>query len=143
MKIQDRQPKRKEKFYVFSGIEKTLISQNFIDAYYSGVPKVHGDIIPDPTCMKALNYLLRELEQKYDVRLVITSQKRSDPRYCENYLKTYGLDYHKPIFYTKYVSGTRGEKIVDFLDEQGASPLTYHTSPLYVRFLKKFKGVSD
>lgn len=143
MKIQDRQPKRKEKFYVFSGIEKTLISKNFIDAYYSGVPHVHGEIAPDPTCMRALNYLLKELEQKYDVRLVITSKKRFDPSECEHYLNLYGLDYHKPIFYTKYVSGPRGEKIVDFLEEQGASPLTFHTAPLYVRFLKNFKENPD
>lgn len=143
MKIQDRKPQRKEKFYVFSGIEKTLISKNFIDSYYAGVPKIHGDIAPDPTCIKALNYLLHELEQKFDVRLVITSQKRADQSACEHYLKLYGLDYHKPIFFTKFVAGPRGEKIVDFLEENGASPLTYHTSPLYVRFLKNFKDNPD
>lgn len=143
MKIQDRKPQRKEKFYVFSGIEKTLISQNFIDSYYSGLPYIHGDPIPDPSCMKALNYLIHELEQKYDVKLVITSQKRADPSHCENYLRSYGLDYHKPIFYTKYVNGARGEKIVDFLEESGAGPLTFHTAPLYVRLLKNFKDNPD
>ena len=35
------------------------------------------------------------------------------------------------------------EKIVDFLEEQGASPLTFHTAPLYVRFLKNLKENPD
>ena len=55
----------------------------------------------------------------------------------------YGLEYNKPMFFTKYVSGPRGEKVVEFLESQGAGPLTFHTAPLYVRFLKNFKDNPD
>lgn len=137
----ERQPK--EKFYVFSGIEKTLISQNFIDAYYGRGSYVHGDMAPDPNCIRALNDLIASLSTKYDVKLVITSKKRSDESRCEHYLKMYGLNPDTPVFFTKYIEGPRGEKIVDFLEAQGATPLTFHTAPLYVRFLKNFKDNPD
>mgnify|MGYP003298250065 CR=1 FL=1 len=35
------------------------------------------------------------------------------------------------------------EKVVDFLESQGASPLEFHTAPLYVRFIKNFKDNPD
>lgn len=133
----------KPKFYVFSGIERTLVSKDFYDRYYGRSGFFHGEAAPDPECIKALNYLISSLEEKFDVRLVITSQKREDKTLCEHYLKMYGLEYNKPMFFTKYVSGPRGEKVVDFLESQGAGPLTFHTAPLYVRFLKNFKDNPD
>lgn len=130
-------------FYIFSGIEHTLVSKNYFQDYYKGCRYIHGDIRPDPDCMKSLNYLIENLETKFDTRLVITSKKRFNPESCDNYLRIYGLKYDKPIFFTKYVAGPRGEKIVDFLEQEGASPLTFHTAPLYVRFLKNFKDNPD
>lgn len=132
----------KEKFYLFTGIEQTLVSKNWLDTYYSGLP-IYGEAAPDPQCIKALNYLIQGLEKKYDVKLVVTSKKREFESNCEHYLKLYGLDYHKPMFFTKFVAGPRGEKVVDFLEDQGASPLTFHTAPLYVRFIKNFKDNPD
>lgn len=144
MDIREKQPTtKKEKFYLFTGIDETLIGKDFVKRFYRSVPFVYGGYIPDPDCVKALNYLIKGLEQKYDVRLVITSKRRRNEVSCENYLKLYGLDYHKPMYFTKFISGDRGEKIVDFLEEQGASPLTFHTAPLYVRFLKNFKDNPD
>ncbi len=137
------QTTQKPIFYVFSGIERTLISQDWIRSHYSG-GMVIGDPFADKNCIEALDYLLENLEQKYDVKLVITSKKRHDPGSCENFLKTLShLKYDKPIFYTKFVAGNRGEKILDFLEEQNASPLTYHTLPLYARLLNKFKDNPD
>jgi hypothetical protein len=141
MRLEKKPPK--EKFYVFSGIEKTLISQNFIDSYYRGCPAFHGTMAPDPRCIRSLNDLISSLSEKYDVKLVITSKKRSDPDSCLHYLKMYGLNPDTPVFFTKYIDGPRGEKVIDFLESQGASPLEFHTAPLYVRFLKNFKDNPD
>ena len=143
MDIRKRQPAKKEKFYVFSGIEKTLIGQNFIDSYYGGKSEFLDTAALSPKCVKAFNYMLRKLGEKFDVRLVITSKKRRDEASCESYLKLYGLDYHKPIYFTRYLTGPRGEKIVKFLEENGASPLTFHISPLYVRIIKNLKDNPD
>lgn len=134
---------KKPIFYVFSGIEKTLMGKDFINSYYNGHTHVHGFKYLDPDCVEALDYLLEKLEEKYDTRLVITSKRRENQRACEIYLKQNNLKYNKPIFFTKFVSGPRGEKIVDFLEQEGATPLAYHTSPLYVRLLKYFKDNPD
>ena len=131
-------------FYVFTGIENTLISKNFLNEYYKGGPAfVYEELKPDPNCMQALNTLIEKLEAQYDVRLIITSKKRAYPVNCENYLYSNGLKYNKPIFYTKYVSGPRGEKIVDFLESQGAEPLEFHKMPFYVRILRNLKNNPD
>lgn len=132
----------KPKFYIFLGIEKTIVTKDWIDKYANG-RQVYGDILPDPACMHTLNCLIDGLEEKFDVRLVITSKRREYPHQCEQYLKRGGLQYNKPMFFTRFVEGARGEKIVDFLDSQGASPLTYHTAPFYVRFLKNLKDNPD
>ena len=141
--ITKQNEEQKPKFYVFSGIENTLVSKNFIKAYYSGMPGIYGDIRPDPTCINALDYLLDHLEEKFDTKLVITSKRRISPDSCEHYLRLNNLQYNKPIFFTRYINGPRGEKIIDFLDREKATPLTYHTAPFYIRFLKNLKSNPD
>ncbi len=133
----------KEKFYVFSGIEHTLMGKEYIDKYYGPAGMQFGYVKTDETCMNALNYLLAKLEEKYDTVLVITSNKRSCQESCLSYLDYNGLKYDKPIFFTKFVAGERGEKIVDFLEHQNASPLAFHTAPLYVKLIKYFKDNPD
>lgn len=133
----------KPKFYVFSSIGNTLISNNFIKSYYQNSPFICEDTRPDPNCIKAMNYFLENLETNFDTKLIITSKRRENQSYCEYYLKTYGLKYDKPIFFTKFINGERGEKIVNFLEDQQVSPLTFHTAPLYVKFLKNLKDNSD
>lgn len=133
----------KPKFYIFSGIEQTLAGQNFTKHYYRGLSSIIGELKPDPHCMDALNFLLEKLEENFDTKLVITSKQRRYPNACENYLKINNLKYNKPVFFTKYISGPRGAKIIDYLESENASPLTFHTAPLYIRFLKNFKDNPD
>ena len=130
-------------FYVFSGIDKTLSNNTFKKTYYGDRAPIHDDYDLDPDCVHALNFLLSNLEEKYDTRLVITSNRRANQHNCINYLKNNGLNYDKPIAFTKMIHGTRGEKVVEFLESNGATPLTYHTAPLYVRLLKRFKDNPD
>lgn len=134
---------KKEKFYVFSGINRTLMGDDYLDYYYGPFGVTYGYLKPDPHSMNALNALLELLEQKYDTKLVITSRRRENPTICENYLKTFGLKYDKPIFFTPLFDGDRGSKIVTFLESQNVSPLEYHKLPLYVRFFKYFKDNPD
>ena len=134
---------QKEKFYVFSGIEHTLIGTDYLNDMYGPVGFRLGYVKTDKDCMAALNSLLAGLEEKFDTVLVITSGKREHPEGCLEYLKYNGLKYDKPIFFTKYVAGPRGEKIVDFLEAQGTTPLEFHKAPLYVKFLKYFKDNPD
>ena len=133
----------KEKFYVFSGIEHNLTGTDYLNRYYGAAGVDYGYVFANKHCMSALNKLLESLEEKYDTTLVITSGKRENPNYCIEYLNYNGLKYDKPIYFTKFVAGPRGEKIVDFLEEQGASPLEFHKAPLYVKFLKYFKDNPD
>ena len=133
----------KPKFYIFTGIEKTLISKRWIDKYTGG-KEIYGEVIPDPACMHALNCLIEGLEEKFDVRLVVTSKRREYPLDCESFLREHGkLKYDKPLYFTKFIDGPRGEKILNFLSQRGAYPLTYHTAPFYVRFLKNLKDNPD
>ena len=134
---------QKEKFYIFTGIDRTLIGRDFLDKNYGPIGFRIGYVRTNPTSMAALNFLLENLEKKFDTRLVITSGRREHPAYCEEYLKYNGLKYDKPLFFTRFVAGPRGEKIVDFLEEQGTTPIEFHKAPLYVRFLKYFKDNPD
>ncbi len=133
----------KEKFYVFSGIDHTLMGTDYLKKYYGKIGFRFGYVRTDKYCMETLNYLLESLEEKFDTVLVITSGKRENPGACLEYLKYNGLRYDKPIFFTKFVAGPRGEKIVDFLEEQGTTPLEFHKAPLYVKMLKYFKDNPD
>lgn len=134
---------KKEKFYVFSGIDHTLLGTEYIYKYYGRFGFQLGYLKTDKNCMDALNALLAGLEEKYDTVLVITSNKRQYQTSCINYLTSNGLQYDKPIFFTKFVAGPRGEKIVRFLEEQGATPLEFHNAPFYVKMLKHLKDNPD
>ena len=72
----------KEKFYVFTDIDGTLYDINYI--HTKGIARLkekYGENfssqikIPldyefiDPKCVKALNYLLEKLEEKYDAKI--------------------------------------------------------------------------
>ena len=133
----------KEKFYVFSGIDHTLIGTDYLNRMYGPEGMRLGYIRTDRDCMSALNALLAGLEEKFDTVLVITSGKRENQSACLEYLKYNGLKYDKPIFFTKFIAGPRGEKIIDFLEEQGTTPLEFHKAPLYVKMLKYFKDNPD
>ena len=133
----------KEKFYVFSGIDHTLIGTDYLNTMYGPEGMRLGYIRTDRDCMSALNALLAGLEEKFDTVLVITSGKRENQSACLEYLKYNGLEYDKPIFFTKFIAGPRGEKIIDFLEEQGTTPLEFHKAPLYVKMLKYFKDNPD
>lgn len=133
----------KEKFYVFSGIDHTLIGTDYLNTMYGPEGMRLGYIRTDRDCMSALNALLAGLEEKFDTVLVITSGKRENQSACLEYLKYNGLKYDKPIFFTKFIAGPRGEKIIDFLEEQGTTPLEFHKAPLYVKMLKYFKDNPD
>lgn len=81
----------KEKFYVFLDIEGTLGDIDYnakqIDLGYHD----DLDILIDPKCVSALNYLIDNLQKRFDVQLVISSDYRKYMDVLKLKLKEKGL----------------------------------------------------
>lgn len=115
-------------YYIFLDIDGTLWDLVFGN-------HVHGPYLPyqpeprlKPESVSALNLLLSSLEDKFDTSLVITSGRRGNLAKCTEYLHRDGLEYNKPIYCTKFVSeGSRGSKIVDYLQQENHGPFIYPT----------------
>ena len=75
-----------------------------------------------PESVEALNLLLKSLEKTHNTKLVITSQRRNDLTACASYLSHYNVEYNKPIFATRFTSGLRGEKIIDYMKRDNQKP---------------------
>lgn len=134
---------KKEIFYVFTSINHTLMGEDFLDYYYGELGMTYGYLRPDRHSMKALNSLLENLEKKYDTKLVIASKRNERPTETDKYLRKYGLNYDKPIFFAPVGAGERGDRIVSYLESLEVSPLEYHKLPLYAKLFKYFKDNPD
>ena len=134
----------KQPYYVFMDIDGTLWDKNYASF-------IHGPFVPEiqiprlkPESVNAINVMLENLEERFDTRLVITSGHRSDMAYCVNHLKLNGLKWDKPILCTPFTPGDRGEKIVDFMINEGQTRFTYPTlGNLFSRILYTQKDNQD
>lgn len=110
-----------KKFYIFLDIDGVLYDWDFIITETNAGRIKRGEFIkkfkPESIC--ALNYLIKELEEQYDVRLVISSTWRSNMVFATKTLKDNGLIFDKEIERTPiYDPAKRGEQIVDFLSDK-------------------------
>ena len=114
----------KEKFYVFLDIDGVLYDWPFINSQ-----KRKGGAIKEfkPESMQALNYLIENLEKKYDVELVLSSTWRYDLPKAKYTLKANGLKYNKEILPTIISPNPseRGREIWYFLTYQGKDSKTF------------------
>ena len=95
----------KPEFFVFCDIDGVL------DLNLSKTEYTHDSV-------KALNYLLKKLEEKYDARLVITSDMRRDMLYVEELLEFSNLEHKKKVLATPFepfTSASRSNDILSFL----------------------------
>ena len=60
---------QKEKFYIFTGIDRTLIGRDFLDKNYGPIGFRIGYVRTNPTSMAALNFLLENLEFKRNYKV--------------------------------------------------------------------------
>lgn len=112
----------KDPFYVFTDVKGVLSDQEKILEQYGPYLERAEYPILEASSVQALNNLLASLEENYDTRLIITSKLRKNLPRCINYLKSYGLEYDKPIFATEFKEGLRSEKIFDVMQKDGLSP---------------------
>lgn len=132
---------KKQKYYVFLDIDGTLWDASTNFNYYGpnfghiDFPKLSNRSI------KAVNILLSSLENKFDSKLVITSERRNELKTCIDYLKHYGLKYDKPIFAIPYPTKIkRGKDIVDYMKSNGDGPIEYPNKNLFLKMLHSFKN---
>lgn len=131
----------KERYFVFMDIDGTLWDYKYGEHYHG--PFVYQTEYPrlKSTSIKAVNILLKSLEEKYDTTLVITSRKRENMPECIEYLKHYGLSYDKPILCTPFVyyaNKPRGEKIIDFMSDRNVYPERLNKKSLINKVLNVF-----
>ena len=109
-------------YYVFCGIDGVLWDLKFAEFSHGPFLKQIEMPIPKPKSIQALNLLLKSLEKSYDTKLIITSAHRENLDKCIKYFNFYKLEYDKPIYATKFTSGSRGSKILDFMEEDNTTP---------------------
>lgn len=108
-------------FYIFLDIDGVMYDWDFIIAEVKAGRMVKGALIDrfKPESIKALNFLIKELEAVFDVKLVISSTWRSNLPYTIQVLKDNGLIYNKEIGMTPiYNPAKRGEQILDYLSDK-------------------------
>ncbi len=120
----------KEKFYIFLDVDGTLFDINYQHSVYADYKKKYGmDFFTDlktgqfelecidPKCIKALNYLIDNLENHFDTQLVISSDVRKHMPPLIAKLKEKGLRYKKKIDNTpKIQNNKRGREILSYLE---------------------------
>lgn len=135
---------QKQPYYVFMDIDGTLWDVPHAMAKHGPFLKVIDFPTLKPSSVAAINLLLETLEERFDTRLVITSRHRENMVACVHNLEFNGFKYNKPIYCTPYIPGPRGQKIVDFMTEQGEKPFTYPTlNNLFSRILYTKKDNND
>ncbi len=108
----------KTPYFVFLDIDGTLWDAKYEYIYHSYMLNYVDYPKLNPNSIKAVNILLRSLDQKYDTRLVITSQRRKHLRNAIEYLSKEGLKYPGPVFAIKYPTNlSRGEEIINFMEK--------------------------
>jgi len=117
----------KKPYYVFLDIDGTLWDASYRARIYGPFANVVQDPSLNPESIKAINLLLRSLEEKFNTKLVITSSRRENMTECVRYLSFNDLNYNKPIFCTSFEPGIRGDKIVSYMQQQGEVGFKYPT----------------
>lgn len=110
----------KTKFYIFLDIDGVLYDWEFI-LQKANKGEIKKGIIKDfkPESIKALNLLIKELSQVYDVQVVITSAWRYNMRRTIETLNSQGVLYSGK--YDKTQLGDpcmRGEQILEYLKDK-------------------------
>ena len=135
---------QKQPYYIFMDIDGTL--WDIESAIRTHGPFAKGIPLPrlKESSVIAINILLENLEQKFDTRLVLTSGHRENLTACVHHLEFNGFKYDKPIYCTPYIPGPRGQKIVDYMKEQGEAPFTYpNLNNIFSRILYSRKENDD
>lgn len=108
-------------FYIFLDIDGVMYDWDYIIAEVNAGRMKKGELIHrfKPESIKALNLLIKELEQNYNVCLVISSTWRENLLFTIKTLKDNGLKYEKEIEMTPiYDPVKRGEQILDYLENK-------------------------
>ncbi len=118
----------KPKYFVFLDIDGTLWDQQTAVYFHGPYADVQKEPHFNPKSVAAINTLLASLEEQFDTTLVVTSGRRQNLAKCTEYLHREGVKYDKPIFCTPYTAeGSRGSKIIGFMNKEGYGPFTYPT----------------
>jgi len=111
----------KKDFYIFLDIDGTLYDWDY------EIPLMEAGIIPKgtithfkPESMKALNYLIRELNKDYNTNLVISATMRSRMKNTIQLLLDNGLEYDGEYYKTPIFDNpiNRGKEINKFLEDK-------------------------
>lgn len=113
---------KKEPFYVFTAIDGVLFDAAFVQHVHGVFSNGIDEPVLKPTSIIALDSLLSQLEKTYDTKLILTSHRRTDLADCVHYLKFHNFKYNKPIFATRLGDGSRGDKVLDFIKDDGYDP---------------------
>lgn len=115
----------KEKFYIFLDIDGVLWDWKYIKSLTCKGERKQGGQIKEfnPESIKALNFLLDELNKKFDCKLVVSSTWRSDMARTIEQLYKCGLKYDGKIYATPNCGKPhqRAKEIKIFLSLQNAS----------------------
>ena len=133
---------KKEQYYIFLDVDGTLWDNTWASQFYGPfTPYINPETFIGPLkseSVQALNFLISSIEKHHNVSLIITSKRRQNMPRCIEFLHNQGLTYDKPIFCTKYSSGPRGQKIIDYMTEQGETALSYQNKGFIERVLFNF-----
>ena len=108
-------------FYVFLDIDGVMFDWDYITEEINAGRVKRGGIVKKfkPESVKALNYLLGELEKNYNVELVISSTWRSNLPLTEEILKANGLIFSKELDRTPIAyPNQRGKQISKYLEDK-------------------------
>lgn len=111
----------KEKFYIFLDIDGVLWDfGHLINALNKQIPYKNTAVkYFKKESMDALNFLIENLQNVFDVELVITSTWRKNMKLVEKVLTKNKLAYNKPLQRTEITAHSiRGQEIEDFLKDK-------------------------
>jgi len=120
-----------QNYYVFLDIDGTLWDYDHKLKNNTGLLK--------PESMTALNFLLNKLQEKYAVKIVMTSRKRQHFEKACKLLYDSGLDTQfNDIDKTPWEEGDRAGKILSYMYNQGIK-VVYNKSKLEMKLAKLLK----
>lgn len=108
-------------FYLFLDIDGVLYDWDYIIAEVNAGRMKRGAFIRKfkPESMKALNYLIEELQKRYFVQLVISSTWRGNLEFTTKTLKENGLQYNLDLHATPITDPIeRGKQILMYLSDK-------------------------
>jgi len=112
----------KKDFFVFSSLDGVLNSKLWLAKYKEfGLDQKGYTKLICPDCLSALNYLIKRLSKKYNVKFVLSSLWRMNVEATKKKLILNGLDYKLELLQTIDfgVDSVRGLEIQDFIEKNG------------------------